>query len=184
MKWLKKICRAQLNLEEVKRYWGRGNHKGNLLVQCNWRMLPRISGGRTSCFLLGQFFIGCIESRVPSEGTTPNYPSTAVSPHLYMASTLPSRTGAVCRGVQCPILLLPASSSLCSLWALLLLVWWLAQAEWGVAGVRLNITPYFAVQVHPRTVPTSCNFQHTHLLLWPGKWNSKIIAWCPQAMLG
>lgn len=183
MKWLKKTCRAQLNLEEVKRYWGRGNQKGKLHIQCKWRMLPRISGGRTPCFLLRQFFIGCIESTVPSEGTTRNYPSRAVSPSLYTVPALSSRTEVIFRGVPCPILFLPASSSLCSLWALLVLLWQLAPAEWGVAEVRLNIALYFAVQVHPRTVPISCNFQHTHLLLWPGKWNSKIIAWCPQAML-
>lgn len=135
--------------------------------------------GRCQEFQLRHFFIGCFDNTVSSEG----YPSTAVSPHLYTAPALQSRTGVTCSDVLCPILFLPASSCLCSLWTFLVLLWLLAQTECGVAVVRLNITLYFAVQMQPRRVPPSCSFQHTHLLLWPGKWNSNIIAWCPQDML-
>lgn len=50
--------------------------------------------------------------------------------------------------------------------------------------IRLNTGLYLAVQVHPRTVPISCNFQNTYLFLWPGKWQSKIILRCPQSRFG
>lgn len=68
------------------------------------------------------------------------------------------------------------SLPLCSLQALLSFS---VQSERDAAEVRLIFALHSAMQASPRAVPTACSSQHTHthLLLWSGKWNSRIIPW-------
>jgi len=169
--WRKHAELSQLNLEEVKCYRGRGNHKGNLHIQCKWSMLPRISGGRTPCFQLGQFSTGSIECTVPSEGTTAKLSFNSSAPQLvYHINSVIQDRGYLQR---CAV------SHTLPTWKLIfvqsvgfaLLLWWLSQVEWGVAEVRLNMTLYFMVQAHPRIVATHTLTEQNYCVVpWGHAW--------------